>query len=106
MLKFLVFFGNGQCAKVDTFVISWVLSCALTGRWYFRKNLFNVSNLNGLQLKGSKQNVEVASIAIEALETKRSLHHVRTTLETKSLSQLDCEMTVRMAKFNVKIRLP
>jgi hypothetical protein len=50
-----------------------MLSCALTGPWCFPKNLFNVLNLNGLQMKGNKQNVDAAGTATEVLKVKRSL---------------------------------
>ncbi len=57
-------------------------------------------------MKGSKQiNVEATNVVTKVLKTKRSLQSVLTTLEAKSLSRLDCEMIVRMAKFNVEDKI-
>ncbi len=50
--------------------------------------------------------MEATSVATKVLETKESLHQVLTTLEVKSLSQLDYEIIVRMApKFNVEDKI-
>ncbi len=53
-------------------------------------------------MKGSKQKVGATSITTKHLEVGKSLQKVVATLEAKSSSQLDYEMKIKMARFNVK----